>query len=45
MKSNAIASTHGGKCPIAHKLTYEWHEEVDITRAYLNKAVQKIKMG
>ena len=43
MTPNAIASTYGGKSPATHKLTRKWHEEVDITRAYLDKAARKIK--
>ncbi|KAH9697534.1 Endonuclease [Citrus sinensis] len=43
MTPNAIASTYGGKRPAAHKLAREWHEEADITRAYLDKTTRKIK--
>ncbi|KAH9648372.1 Endonuclease [Citrus sinensis] len=43
MTPNAIASTYGGKSPAAHKLAREWHEEADITRAYLDKAARKMK--
>ncbi|KAH9750077.1 Endonuclease [Citrus sinensis] len=43
MTPNAIASTYGGKSPAAHKLAREWHEETDITRAYLDKAARKMK--
>ena len=43
MTPNAIASTYGGKSPAAHKLAHEWHEEAEITRAYLNKAARKMK--
>ena len=43
MTPNAIASTYGGKSPTAHKLAREWHEEADITRIYLDKAVRKMK--
>ncbi|KAH9686696.1 hypothetical protein KPL70_014459 [Citrus sinensis] len=28
---------------VAHKLAREWHEEADITRAYLDKAARKMK--
>ncbi|KAH9753791.1 Endonuclease [Citrus sinensis] len=37
------ASTYGGKSPAAHKLAREWHEEADITQAYLDKAARKMK--
>ncbi|KAH9670137.1 Endonuclease [Citrus sinensis] len=40
---NAIASTYEGKSPAAHKLAHEWHEEADITRAYLDRAAQRMK--
>ncbi|KAH9657886.1 Endonuclease [Citrus sinensis] len=43
MTPNAIASTYGGKSPAAHQLAREWHEEADITRAYLDKAARKMK--
>ncbi|KAH9688170.1 Endonuclease [Citrus sinensis] len=43
MTPNAIASNYGGKSPAAHKLAREWHEEADITRAYLDKAARKMK--
>ncbi|KAH9727410.1 Endonuclease [Citrus sinensis] len=43
MTPNAIFSTYGGKSPAAHKLAREWHEEADITRAYLDKAARKMK--
>ena len=40
---NAIASTYEGKSPAAHKLAREWHEEADITRAYLDRAARRMK--
>ncbi|KAH9657888.1 Endonuclease [Citrus sinensis] len=40
---NAIASTYEGKSPVAHKLAREWHEEADITRAYLDRAARRMK--
>ncbi|KAH9726762.1 Endonuclease [Citrus sinensis] len=43
MTPNAIASTYGGKSPAVHKLAREWHEEADITRAYLDKVARKMK--
>lgn len=43
MMPNAISTMYGGKSPVAHKLTREWHEEVDIMRAYLDKATRKMK--
>ena len=43
MTPNAIASTYGGKSFAAHKLAREWHEEANITRAYLDKAARKMK--
>ncbi|TXG69042.1 hypothetical protein EZV62_003977 [Acer yangbiense] len=43
MTPNAIASTYGGKSPAAHKLTREWHEQGDITRACLDKAARKMQ--
>lgn len=43
MMPNAIASTYGGKSAVAHKLAREWHEEADITRAYLDEAARKMK--
>ncbi|KAH9678962.1 Endonuclease [Citrus sinensis] len=43
MTPNVIASTYGGKSPVVHKLTCEWHEEADITRAYFDKAARKMK--
>ncbi|KAK0572157.1 hypothetical protein LWI29_027019 [Acer saccharum] len=43
MTPNTIASTYGGKSPAAHKLTREWHEQADITRACLDKAARKMK--
>ena len=43
MTPNAIASTYEGKSPAAHKLAREWHEEADITRAYLDKAERRMK--
>lgn len=43
MTPNTIASTYGEKSHAAHKLTLKWHEEADITRAYLDKAVRNMK--
>ncbi|KAK9226719.1 hypothetical protein WN943_011767 [Citrus x changshan-huyou] len=43
MTPNAITSTYEGKSLATHKLIREWHKEADITRAYLDKAVSKIK--
>ncbi|KAH9720957.1 Endonuclease [Citrus sinensis] len=40
---NAIASTYEGKSLAAHKLAREWHEEADITRAYLDRAARRMK--
>lgn len=34
---NAIASTYGGKAPVAYKLAYECHEEANNIQAYLEK--------
>ncbi|KAH9744594.1 Endonuclease [Citrus sinensis] len=46
MTPNAIASTYGGKIPAAHKLAREWHEETDITLAYLDKPMlRKVHKG
>ncbi|TXG60985.1 hypothetical protein EZV62_012348 [Acer yangbiense] len=33
----------GGKSPAAHKLAREWHKQVNITRACLDKATRKMK--
>ena len=43
MTPNDIASTYEGKSLVAHKLAREWYEEIDITRAYLDKVARKMK--
>ena len=43
MTPNAIGSTYERESLAAHKLAREWHEEADITRAYLDKAARKMK--
>ncbi|KAH9736089.1 Endonuclease [Citrus sinensis] len=43
MTPNAIAATYRGKSPVIHKLAREWHEEADITQAYLDKVARKMK--
>lgn len=40
---DTITSTYKGKSLVAFKRTPEWHEEVDITRAYPENSIKKMK--
>lgn len=43
MTPNAIASSCDGKSPVAYKFAKRWHEQIDLARAYLDKAAKKMK--
>ncbi|XP_021768557.1 uncharacterized protein LOC110732878 [Chenopodium quinoa] len=39
----AVVSGYTGSSPAAYRLAKGWHEQLDITKAYLNKAANKMK--
>ena len=39
----AIASSYTGSSPAAYRLAKGWHEQLDITKEYLDKAAKKMK--
>ncbi|GKA19410.1 putative nucleotidyltransferase, ribonuclease H [Tanacetum coccineum] len=40
---NALAASYKGSSPTAYKTIKEWHEQVDLARASLDKAAKKMK--